>query len=205
MPDGMARLSRFGPDAAYEWMFQGRHKFQHYRTWIQRECATCVGAILLGGAQTSLEEYIDFSRVKKILADHLNGKRNYTEEIDRVATIVLADRLLLQQAAKPQSTGQRIRRRTGLIGAGEKSQLLVPENGTHFHLSKMISNSDSDKRVEIYSVSAPYLIQRNRACLSERHGERTWRESRYAQTNIIHYGCGGYRLGNICRSSCCHN
>jgi len=106
MPDGMARVSRFGPDAAYERMFKGRHKFQHYRTWIRRECATCVGAILLGGVQTSLEEYIDFSRVKKMLADHLNGKRNYTEEIDRVVTLVLADRLLLQQA-KRRSTGQR--------------------------------------------------------------------------------------------------
>jgi asparagine synthase (glutamine-hydrolysing) len=108
MPDGMARLSRFGPDAAYDRMFKGRHKFQHFRTWIQRECATCVGSILLGGVRTSLDEYIDFSRVKRMLAEHLSRQRNYTEEIDRLTTIVLADRLLLQQAAQQRSTGQRV-------------------------------------------------------------------------------------------------
>jgi len=101
MPDGMARLSRLGPDAAHERLFRGRHKFQHFRSWIRGECAAPVEAILCGGRPAGLEEFIDFPRVERMLADHVRGRRNYAEEIDKVVTVVLAERLLLRGAGRP--------------------------------------------------------------------------------------------------------
>ena len=98
MPDGMARLSRLGPEAAHERLFRGRHKFQHFRSWIRRECAPAVKEILYGGHPASLAEFIDFSQVERMMADHLQGRRNYTEEIDKIVTVVLADRLLFREA-----------------------------------------------------------------------------------------------------------
>jgi asparagine synthase (glutamine-hydrolysing) len=107
MPDEIARLSRFGPDAAHERIFRGKHKFQHFHSWIRRECAAYVREVLHRGNQTSLGEYIDFYRVDQMMTEHHRGRRNYTMEIDKVATVVLADRLLLQQAGTPRTTGRR--------------------------------------------------------------------------------------------------
>ncbi len=101
MPDGMARLSRLGPEAAHERLFRGRHKFQHFRSWIRRECAPAIGEILFEGRPASLAEFIDFPRVERMMADHVQGRRNYAEEIDKVVTVVLAERLLLRGAGRP--------------------------------------------------------------------------------------------------------
>ncbi len=96
MPDCLARVSRYGLDTLCAHLFTGRHKFQHFRTWMQRELAGCMRELLLGDFRTDLDEHIDFSRVKKMLLEHLGGKRNFGSEIDMVATLVLTERLLLQ-------------------------------------------------------------------------------------------------------------
>lgn len=106
MPNSIARISRFGLGLLGERLLMGRHKFLHFRTWIKRELANYMKELILGDLRTNLDEYIDFSYVKKMVLDHLKGKRNYTKEIDMVGTLLLTERLLLK-AEKYQETGKR--------------------------------------------------------------------------------------------------
>jgi hypothetical protein len=100
LPDWMSRFSRFGVEVAYEKLFRGRHKFQHYRTWIQNDIAAYVEAVLLGVGPSTLSENMEATRIQEMLIDHRAGRRNFTEEIDRIMTLVLAERLLLKSSIK---------------------------------------------------------------------------------------------------------
>lgn len=96
MPTTLARVSRCGLGAVFERLFTGRHKFQHFRRWTQKELASYAGTVILRDFGRHLDECIDFAQVKIMLAEHQAGKQNFTEEIDKLMTIVLADRLLLR-------------------------------------------------------------------------------------------------------------
>jgi asparagine synthase (glutamine-hydrolysing) len=109
MPNWLAAISRYGIGKSLEKSFLGRNKFQHFRTWLQHELASYVEAVLYRDFRTNLEEYIDFSRVKKMLHDHIDGKRNFAEEIDTVTTLVLTERLLLKHEQKPQVGGGKLK------------------------------------------------------------------------------------------------
>lgn len=96
-PNILTMISRFGIGHIGERLFNGRHKFQHFKTWIKREIADYICDLLISrNFHTDLDEYIDFFRVKEMLLKHINSKRNYTKEIDIIATLVLTERLLFR-------------------------------------------------------------------------------------------------------------
>lgn len=96
LPDGLSRMSWLGAGVAYETLFRGRHKFQHFRTWMRNEIAPYVDAVLSGEEPSSLRAVIDAARVRDMFIEHRAGRRNFTEELDRVLTLVLAEKLLLK-------------------------------------------------------------------------------------------------------------
>lgn len=96
MPHWVSNLNSLVP-----WLFPidgliGRHKFQHFRTWVQKELSNFVWTVLDTDNRTKLDKYIDFKRVKEMLAEQQDGKRNFMDEIDKLMTIVLANRLFLR-------------------------------------------------------------------------------------------------------------
>jgi len=99
MPDWLAKARVSGVPTTLEQHFKGRHKFQHFRTWLQRELAGMGDFPLPGGARSGLEEYIKFSRVEEMIDLHLRGKMNFTEEIDLVTTLLRAEALLFKPSA----------------------------------------------------------------------------------------------------------
>jgi len=98
------------PTMLSPWLFPeslliGRHKFQHFHRWLQKELKESTCKFLDIDNRTKLESYINLKSVKKILADHQNGKRNFSDEIDKLMTIVLADRQLLRAEVYTKSFG----------------------------------------------------------------------------------------------------
>ena len=103
LPNRFAWLSHFGLDTAYEHIFRGHHKFQHFRLWLRSELAFCIKSIL-SEYPASLNDYFDHANVQKILNDHLAGQANYTEELDKIVTIILAERVLINAGREPKET-----------------------------------------------------------------------------------------------------
>lgn len=95
-PDWFAAFSASVTGGLIERPFLGIHKFQHFRRWFRGELAGVVREILLDTERSRLEAWFDVSRVRRMAEDHLRGRANYTDEIDKVATIALASRSLLE-------------------------------------------------------------------------------------------------------------
>jgi asparagine synthase (glutamine-hydrolysing) len=91
MPAWLAAISRYGLGEFLEANFLGRHKFQHFRLWTEKCFAEYIADVLLQGG-TGLEEFFNWHQVERMVHDHLAGRQNYTNEIDRLLTLALAHR-----------------------------------------------------------------------------------------------------------------
>jgi asparagine synthase (glutamine-hydrolysing) len=91
------------PWSLIERMFRGRHKFQHFRPWLRSELAELIRETLLQGNRADLQAWFDMDKVERIVKGHLEGRGNYTDEIDKLMTIALASRRLLK--ASPRRDG----------------------------------------------------------------------------------------------------
>ena len=95
MPHWLAAISDYGIGRFLEKTFIGRDKFQHFRLWTQKRFASYIADILLqrnGG----LEEFFNLRQVENMVHEHMTGRKNYLEEIDRLLTLTLAYRTLLK-------------------------------------------------------------------------------------------------------------
>ncbi len=97
MPGWLAQINKYLFGNYLEKLFIGRHKFQHFRLWTQRELSNFVQDTLKQGIK-GLDEFFDVIKVEKLLADHMSGKDNYTNEIDLLLTIISAKKSLLKQS-----------------------------------------------------------------------------------------------------------
>ena len=70
-----------------EAQFVGRDKFQHFRRWLRNELAGFVRGVLLDGDRDRLTPWFDTRRVTTMVEDHLAGRANYTDEIDKLVTV----------------------------------------------------------------------------------------------------------------------
>jgi asparagine synthase (glutamine-hydrolysing) len=95
-PDWVSRLTRHQSGRWLERMFVGRHKFLHPRIVIRNELGDYMRDILLAGHDASLGSYFDRNRVAALVQAHWRGERNYCNELDRLLTVALTSRWLLQ-------------------------------------------------------------------------------------------------------------
>lgn len=93
MPNWLAAISSYRLDRSIEKSFLGRDKFQHFRLWTQKRFAGYIADVLhQGGAD--LEEFFNRRHIESMAREHLAGKKNYLDEIDKLMTIVLAHKNL---------------------------------------------------------------------------------------------------------------
>jgi hypothetical protein len=92
----MAALTASTPGERFERQFLGRHKFQHFRRWIRRELAGFVRETLFASDARDLQAWFDMTRVKGMVDEHIAGRGNYTEEIDKLLTVAILNRTLLK-------------------------------------------------------------------------------------------------------------
>jgi asparagine synthase (glutamine-hydrolysing) len=89
-PDWMAGLSARAP--FLETAFLGRDKFQHFRHWTRHELAGFVRDTLRSDDTGVLSACFDMRRVSVMVEEHIAGRANYTDELDKVMTVAMQHR-----------------------------------------------------------------------------------------------------------------
>ena len=88
-PNWLVRQSHLLRFLQVEKNLLGRHKFNHFRQWLRDDLAEYVQDTLLAYRSFGIQTYFDPKRVEQTVNDHLNGKRNCTNEIDMMLTVAL--------------------------------------------------------------------------------------------------------------------
>jgi len=102
MPQHMAQVNHALSALRFERLFLGRHKVFHFRIWYRDELAGYVREILLDPLSLS-RPYLDRKRLEELVQRHLKGNRNYTNEIHKLLTLEILQRLFLDGVAKSHS------------------------------------------------------------------------------------------------------
>lgn len=97
MPNWLALITRHDVGQFLEKWFLGRDKFQHFQLWIQKSFSAYITDVLLQEGD-GLEEFFDRGAIESMVDDHVAGRQNYTQEIDKILTLSLGSRLLLKSA-----------------------------------------------------------------------------------------------------------
>ncbi len=96
MPQWLAKLDHALAPLRIEKLFLGRHKTDHFRIWCRDELAAYIKEVLLDPS-TLRRPYLQSRQVEKIVASHIKGVGNHTDEIIRLLTAELVQRTLLNQ------------------------------------------------------------------------------------------------------------
>src|SRR5207249_9251525 len=94
MPDWLARFDKALAPLSLEKLILGRHKFYHFRVWYRDQLAGCVRDILLDSRSLN-RSYLNGSKVRSMVEEHVGGKRNHTAVIHKLLTAELAHRQLI--------------------------------------------------------------------------------------------------------------
>lgn len=94
-PDWMGRCDRLVRPLHPERVFLGHHKIEHYRHWFCTDLAEYMRNIITD-SRTLSRPYWDGKFLKKMVDDHIKGKRNHIREINRVIGLELIHRTLLE-------------------------------------------------------------------------------------------------------------
>ncbi|MCK5605723.1 hypothetical protein KAR91_27760, partial [Candidatus Pacearchaeota archaeon] len=73
----------------------GRYQIANYRKLFRNELSHYIKDILFD-RRALTRSYLDGKRLKNIVQDHIDGKKNYLNEINKVLTVELIHRQLLQ-------------------------------------------------------------------------------------------------------------
>jgi len=98
MPAWFSAISRYGLGRFFEKSFLGSHKFQHFRLWTQKQFAGYITDVLIQGSR-GLGEFFNLCQVESMVNEHISGKKNYIDEIDKLLTLTLAHNNLLKGGA----------------------------------------------------------------------------------------------------------
>jgi len=94
MPQWLSRLDLWLRFAKPETLFAGWNSFYHFRTWFRDQLSESVKAILLD--RRSMERpYLNRTFLEKMVALHMRGEGNYTNEINSVLTLELIHRSMM--------------------------------------------------------------------------------------------------------------
>lgn len=98
MPNWLATISHLGLSGILEKSFIGRDKFQHFRLWTQKYLADYIADVLIAGSR-EMGEFFNLRQVEKMVHEHVTGKQNYINEIDKLLTLTLTKKLFIKRNA----------------------------------------------------------------------------------------------------------
>lgn len=93
-PGWLAKLSSALPAQVIETRFLGVDKFHHFRFWIRHDLADLVRDTL-AAHRDGLAAWFDMHRVQRMVSDHIAGRANHTDAIDKLLTVALVQQRLL--------------------------------------------------------------------------------------------------------------
>jgi asparagine synthase (glutamine-hydrolysing) len=94
MPQWLARADHALSGLHTERFFLGRHKYYHFRVWYRDQLSKYIREMLLD-PRTLSRSYLDRKKVEAIVNAHVSGRENHTSAINRVLTLELLHRSLL--------------------------------------------------------------------------------------------------------------
>ena len=97
MPQWVARYEQMLPLRAFEPLFLGRHKIEHYRLWLRNQAKSYVSD-LLADPKSASRPYLNRRGYDALVAWHHNGQRNCLNEINKTVTLELLQRLLIERS-----------------------------------------------------------------------------------------------------------
>jgi hypothetical protein len=77
--------------------FLGVDKFQHFRFWTRRMLAQFIRETLTARNAGELDRWLDMKHVGRLVDDHIAGRANYTDEIDKLLTLTMAQQTLFTE------------------------------------------------------------------------------------------------------------
>ena len=95
MPQWVARYERMLPLRAFEPLFLGRHKIDHYRLWFKSHAKDYVSDILADPKSAS-RPYLNAKGFAELVDCHHNGRRNCLGAINKTVTLELVQRRLIE-------------------------------------------------------------------------------------------------------------
>ena len=98
MPQAVARIDHAFSAFHLERLFLGRHKVFHFRIWYREVLAGYVKEMLLDPRSLG-RSYLERQRMEEVIRGHLKGDRNYTNEIHKLLSLELIQRLFLDSSA----------------------------------------------------------------------------------------------------------
>ncbi len=102
-PSVLAPFEPFLKSAGYRFGILGQHKFLHYRSWLQNEFGPYVRDTV-ANSKERLSEFFNPGFLETMAADHVDGKRNYSSEINAVLTLEAVERLLFRKLPVDEAT-----------------------------------------------------------------------------------------------------
>jgi len=100
MPQSLARMDHAFSFLRLERLFLGRHKVFHFRLWYRDALAAYLREILLDPVSLS-RPYVEPKGLRRIVEGHVKGRQNYTNEIHKMLTLELLNRLMVDRAVRP--------------------------------------------------------------------------------------------------------
>jgi len=94
-PDWLARLSAWLPASVLEGRFLGVDKFYHFRFWTRRGLAEVLRDTLTRDTSVDLGAWFDMGKVAAVVNDHIAGRANYTDPLDKLLTVATTQKVLL--------------------------------------------------------------------------------------------------------------
>ena len=76
----------------------GSHKFLHYRSWFRTNLAVYLNETLTD-VQTRRSPFWNGNFLKRMVNEHLSGRKNYIQEINAVLTLEAVERLLFSNVS----------------------------------------------------------------------------------------------------------
>jgi asparagine synthase (glutamine-hydrolysing) len=95
MPDWLSKFELKIRPFHLEGIFLGKHKIEHYRIWFQRNLSEFIKGIL-SDDKTKKRWHWNGNFIEEMAKHHINGRNNYLEEINKVITIELLYRGLIE-------------------------------------------------------------------------------------------------------------
>jgi hypothetical protein len=80
----------------------GRHRFNHPSLWLRTRLRTYAVDLLLGDREADLRPHVDRRQLELMLDDHVNDREDSTVAIDRLLTLALARKLVMNGQANHQ-------------------------------------------------------------------------------------------------------
>ncbi len=95
MPGWLSRISSLGLSKVLQNTFLGRHKFQHYLVWSRTSLSSYIRETLSSGLR-GVEHLFNRKSAMYMVDEHISGRNNYLDEIDKLLTLCSASQTLLR-------------------------------------------------------------------------------------------------------------